>query len=81
MRPPKCAICGDEDFDLNIGGLIYFKKRQKDIDWEKRMNETGGVGHPPYAEWFCPKHIQKAKEVEHLTINDAFRKLRDIFKT
>ena len=80
MRPPECAICGDQEFDLEAGGLIYFKKRPSDLEWEKKMEKTGGVGHPPYADWFCPKHIERAKELKHLTINEAFKKLREIFR-
>jgi len=57
--------------DINDGGLIYFKKRQSDFDWEKKMEEIGGVGHPPYAEWFCKKHYERANELSHLTIDIA----------
>lgn len=71
MRPPECAICGKEFFDEK-GGLIYFKKRPSDFDWDERMNTEGMVGHPPYAEWFCSEHYEKAKEVEHLSIDKAF---------
>jgi len=71
MRPPICRICDKELADINDGGLIYFKKRPSDIEWEKRMKEIGGVGHPPNAEWFCKKHYGKANELKHLTISKA----------
>ncbi|MHA1752266.1 MAG: hypothetical protein ACTSXT_14560, partial [Candidatus Helarchaeota archaeon] len=66
MRPPICAIC-DKKLDKNDGGLIYFKKRPSDIEWDKKMEEKGMVGHPPYAEWFCKKHYQIAKKLQNLT--------------
>lgn len=69
MRPPVCAICGKEFMD--DGGLIYFKKRPSDIAWQERMDEKNMVGHPPYAEWFCGEHYERAKEVQHLTIDEA----------
>ena len=50
MRPPICRICDKRLATMDDGGLIYFKKRQSDIEWKKRMEEIGGVGHPPYAE-------------------------------
>ncbi|MFX0136104.1 MAG: hypothetical protein ACFFDN_20860 [Candidatus Hodarchaeota archaeon] len=71
MRPPICKICDKKLAEINDGGLVYFKKRQTDIDWEKRMEEIGGVGHPPYAEWFCKKHYGKAIELKHLPLDEA----------
>jgi len=59
--------------DLNDGGLIYFKKRQSDIDWGKKMEEIGGVGHPPYAAWFCKKHYEKANSLRDLNLRDAIK--------
>jgi len=73
MRPPICRVCDKELAEKDDGGLVYFKKRQSDIEWEKRMEEIGGVGHPPYAEWFCEKHYKKADELKHVSINEALR--------
>ncbi|MFW9942502.1 MAG: hypothetical protein ACFFFT_15795 [Candidatus Thorarchaeota archaeon] len=75
MRPPICRVCDKELAEKNDGGLVYFKKRQSDIEWEKKMEEIGGTGHPPYAEWFCKKHYKKANELKHLPIDEAFKKL------
>jgi len=75
MRPPICRICDKELDDLDKGGLVYFKKRLSDIEWDKRMKKIGGVGHPPYADWFCNKHYEKANEVSHLTIDKAMESL------
>lgn len=73
MKPPVCRICDKKLADMNDGGLIYFKKRPSDLEWEKRMEETVGVGHPPYAEWFCKKHYEKANELKQLSIDEALR--------
>jgi hypothetical protein len=79
MRPPICAICDKEFFDLEKGGLVYFKKRPSDIEWAIKMEEKGMVGHPPYAEWFCEEHYAKAKELENFTIDEAMTILRKTF--
>jgi hypothetical protein len=69
-------MCDKEFLDSNEGGLIYFKKRPRDHEWDKKMEKKGWVGHPPYAEWFCGEHYEKAKELENLTIDEALKKLR-----
>lgn len=78
MRPPICDICHD-DFDLSEEdcGLIYFKKSESDHAWDKKMEEPGMVGHPPYARWFCRGHYRKAKEMVNLTAPEAMKLLRD----
>lgn len=75
MRPPICKICDKKLVDKDDGGLIYFKKRPSDIKWEKKMEKIGGVGHPPYAEWFCRKHYDRANELKDLTIDEALNML------
>lgn len=76
MRPPICRICDKKLADKDDGGLIYFKKRPSDIEWEKRLEEIGGVGHPPFAEWFCKKHYNEANELKHLTIDKVLQFLK-----
>lgn len=76
MRPPICCICDKEMLNSEDGGLIYFKKRPSDIEWVRRMEEKGMVGHPPYAEWFCGEHYKKAKSLEHFTIDNAMQALK-----
>lgn len=75
MKPPICIICNTKISSKGDGGLVYFKKRESDLEWEKRMDEIGGVGHPPYAEWFCKKHVRKANELKHLSIEKALQKM------
>ena len=72
MKPPICAVCGKR-LGADEGMLIYFKKRPSDIDWEKRMNKIGGVGHPPYAEWFCKEHFKDALELKDKNIDEAMK--------
>ena len=74
LRPPECAVCGVEFFD-DEGGLIYFRKRDSDVAWEKKMKKNGMVGHPPYAEWFCGEHIKIAKKYRHLIITEAMHEI------
>ena len=72
MRPPMCAVC-DKDFYGDEGGLIYFNKRPSDIAWDKKMEEEGMIGHPPYADWFCGIHYDDAKKLQDLTISEAMK--------
>ena len=76
MRPPIFGICDKELEENDDGGLIYFKKRPSDIEWEKKMEKIGGVGHPPYAEWFCKKHYEIASKWKHLPIDEALKLIR-----
>ena len=76
MKPPVCCIC-DKRLDYpDEGGLIYFEKRSSDKKWDKRMEEKGMVGHPPYAEWFCKDHYEKANELKDLAIDEAMKQLK-----
>ena len=72
MRPPVCCIC-DKKLNKKEGGLIYFKLRPSDIEWNNRMAKTGMVGHPPYAEWFCDDHFKKANQLSHLTLEEVIK--------
>ena len=73
MRPPICAVC-DRDFrdDLEesdlAGDLVTF------IDYEALPE--GMVGHPKGVEWFCSKHIRKAKILSHLSSKVAIYQIR-----
>lgn len=75
MRPPICGICDKEFTGKDDGGLIYFKKRPSDLEWEEKMEKIAGVGHPPYAEWFCKDHYDRAYQLKHLSIDKAFKLL------
>jgi hypothetical protein len=76
LRPPICVICDKKLVDMDDGGLIYFKKRPSDIEWEEYMEKKGYVGHPPYAEWFCKSHYNRAYELKDLTIDKAMKILK-----
>ncbi|MGQ9723424.1 MAG: hypothetical protein ACUVXA_19130 [Candidatus Jordarchaeum sp.] len=80
MKPPICYIC-DKDFrDSEEGGLVYFKKRAKDHEWDKKMEKLGMTDQPPYAGWFCGEHYEEAKKLKNLTIDEAMKILRTLFK-
>jgi len=76
MRPPICYICEKSLDSPEDGGLIYFNKRASDREWEERMEREGMVGHPPFAEWFCQIHYEKAFELKDLTIDEAMKLLK-----
>lgn len=72
MRPPECDVCGKEEGC----DLVYFKKRPSDEEWVKKMKEKDMVGHPPYAEWYCAAHVERARELQHLPIDEAKRLMK-----
>ena len=76
MKLPICCICDKRLDNPNDGGLVYFKKRASDIEWEARMEREGMVGHPPFAEWFCEKHYKSALELKNFTIDEAMKRLQ-----
>ena len=76
MKPPICSVC-DKRFGDDEGGVIYFKKRKEDHDWDKKMEENDLVGHPPYARWFCGDHYGKALENSGLPVDEAMKLIRD----
>jgi len=76
MKPPICCIC-DKKLDYpDEGGLVYFKKRPSDHEWDKNMEEEGMIGHPPYAEWFCEVHYKKAVKLKEFSIDQALNSLK-----
>lgn len=75
MRPPICDVC-DKKLEENQGGLVYFKRRPSDIEWDERVEREHLIGHPPYAAWFCGEHIEKAREFSDLAINEAMARIK-----
>lgn len=75
MKPPICHIC-HKRLEFEEGGLVYFKKREKDLEWDKKASKPGFCGHPPYAEYFCREHYPLAKENSRLPIDEAMEILR-----
>ena len=66
MKPPICEICDREISDKENAGLVYFQKTNADKEWDKKCEEEGFVGHPPYVEWFCEDHFFIAKKYSSL---------------
>lgn len=73
--PPVCCICSKSFSPNKKCGLIYFKKRFSDNEWDKHIEESHMVGHPPYAAWFCEEHYNNAYEMRHLEIDEAMKAL------
>ena len=76
MKPPICKIC-NRDFrgSISEGGLVHFKLTRSDIDYNKRFEKPGFVGHKAGSFWFCKKHYLKAKKYSNLTFEEAFKKI------
>jgi len=74
MRPPACAICGDE-FDAPDGRLVTFAERDGDQQWRERAAATRMVGNPPNVEWFCGVHADAAAALSVDTIDVAMAAL------
>ncbi|MFX0137950.1 MAG: hypothetical protein ACFFDN_30190 [Candidatus Hodarchaeota archaeon] len=77
MKPPICEICDKKMGEFDDCGLVYFKKRPSDLEWDKKAEQPGFVGHPPYAAWFCKEHYEQAIKLEHLTISEALQKIKE----
>ena len=77
MKPPICKIC-HRDFRESIseGGLVRFKLTQADIEFNKRFEQPGFVGHKAGEHWFCKKHYKSAKENQHLTFAEAKKHIK-----
>ena len=43
MKPPICIVCNNKISKKEDGGLVYFKKRQSDLDWEKEWKKLEGL--------------------------------------
>jgi hypothetical protein len=67
MRPPICDLCGAR-FEPEAGGMVRF------ADYEPLPD--GMVGHPQGLEWFCPRHIARARKLSHLPSGTAITRLQ-----
>lgn len=62
MEPPICTVCQVDFRDVEDGGaLVEFAKSAHDLEWDRRAAAEGFVGHPPYAAWFCTRHLTQAR--------------------
>lgn len=74
MMPPICEIC-EKEFDPDQeGALLYFKKTEKGIEFDRKV-ELGMVGHPPYAAWFCGEHVEEARKHTGFTLEQAMARM------
>ncbi|MBU0527542.1 MAG: hypothetical protein ABH983_01630 [Candidatus Micrarchaeota archaeon] len=79
MMPPVCKICNKDFRNEEECGLLHFKKTEKDDEFDRKCEEDGFVGHPPYAAWFCKEHYEEAKKLINLTLDEAMEILRKKF--
>ena len=79
MKPPICEIC-NRDFRSSVseGGLVRFKLTDADIEYNKRFEQVGFVGHKAGEFWFCKEHYNKAKKYRDLTFIEAIEKIRSL---
>ena len=78
MRPPICAICGNDFREaFNEGGMIHFKFSETDIEFNKSVKNEGITGHPAGLEWFCGIHFKIAKKYRHLHLSDALVRIKE----
>lgn len=76
MRPPECAVCGDE-FEASDGRLVTFAERESDRQWRERAAASAMVGHPPNVEWFCGRHAAAAAALVDRAIDVALSVLAE----
>lgn len=72
MRPPICAIC-QTDFreDMEGGGLVSFRLSEEDRVFNEKIKARQMVGHPKGQHWFCSRHIDRARALQHLSWEEA----------
>ncbi|MEM7181664.1 MAG: hypothetical protein AAF518_12170 [Spirochaetota bacterium] len=76
MKPPRCCIC--DEWIGETGQLLEFAKTEKGLQWDKRRDqEIGFVGHPPYADYFCEKHLTLALRYVGLPLGKAIEKIHN----
>jgi len=79
-KPPICVICGEKMDEINGGDMVWFKRSESDLKWNKWQEENGfPEDHPPYGQIFCSKHITAAQQLSHLTYGEAFKILKNKF--
>jgi len=76
MRPPICAIC-HKRFETSEGGLVSFTLTAEEVEQNKVFKKQGYSGHPKGLDWFCGNHIEQAKTLNHLTLGEALKKMKE----
>lgn len=69
MKPAICSVCGISIIQSNNGDWVIFSN-YKSLDDEE-------IGHPEGLEWFCEKHLEKAKSLSELKSTEALAKLQN----
>lgn len=66
MKPPICHLCG-QPVD-GAGDLVRF------ADFVPLPD--GMTGHPHGLEWFCVRHVDRARALSGRSIDDAMARMR-----
>ncbi len=75
MKPPICCICLKPLDPAKPGNLVAFAKSESDHEYDRKA-QTGFTGHPPYADWFCHRHIAAAQKRTHLSLTQAIEQIK-----
>jgi len=76
MKPPVCCVCQRSFDPPRRGDLVRFARTEADKQWDEDAKSKGFTGHPPYAEWFCDRHLAAARNLQYLTLEKALPALR-----
>ncbi len=91
MKPPICAVRGRGAGDAPPAPkgprwLRWLRKPSPPIDDGAAFDTVnfadfqplpqGVCGHPAGMEWFCPRHLAKARRLSHLLTAEAVRLIR-----
>ena len=76
MMPPNCCLC---DKGLETGDeceLICFHKTPEQEAWHAEAESRLIPDHPPNCEWFCEDHVETARSLVSLDLDQALAKIR-----
>ena len=72
MNPARCRVCGkhaSQEPGTNKGEWLTF------ADYEP--GDTAALSHPQGLEYFCGVHLPQARELCHVTAEQAIAQLRE----
>ena len=83
MKLPRCGLCGSRDvFDITEtgDGYVCFQETHRTAAVRESMKQPGWTGDvSPDSDYFCARHIARARELREMTIDAALTILREEF--
>lgn len=76
MMPPNCCLCNK---GLATGAdceLVCFHKTPEQESWYAEAESRLIPDHPPNCEWFCEDHLEAARSLVELDLDQALAKIR-----